>query len=60
MSDALDTEVPRVTKWKGRDIRELSREELIEAVEWCAEAYHNAIEDKVRTVRMMAEFARAT
>lgn len=52
-------DVPRVTTWKGRDINELSREELIEAVEWCAKAYSEALENGVRTARMMSEFARA-
>ena len=51
---------PKVTTYKGRDIRELSREELIEALEWATSAYHEAIQRGIRNVEMMRLIIAAT
>lgn len=48
--------VPEVTTWKGRDIRELSREELIEALEWATRAYNDALNRNIRSMEMMRLF----
>lgn len=52
-------EQPRVTTWKGRDIRELTRDELLEAMKWAVEAYHSALQSNIRSARMFADLARA-
>lgn len=50
---------PMVTTWRGRNIEELSREELIEALQWATRAYHEALERNMRDLEMMRLFRRA-
>ena len=61
MSDATNSHsaTPTITTWLGRDIRELSREELIVALEWSVRAYHESLQSAIRSSEMHRLFARA-
>lgn len=48
-----------VTTWMGRDINELSREELIAALAWSVRAYHETLQSSIRASEMQREFAKA-
>lgn len=47
-----------ITTWMGRDIRELTREELIAALEQTTRAYHAHLQGSIRSVRLMADLHR--
>lgn len=52
-------DLPKVTTWKGRDIASLSREELIEALEWCAKELYETREARLRAMETFRLFACA-
>ena len=46
-------EIPMITTWMGRDIRELTREELIKALEHSVRAYHQSIKSHLSAMETM-------
>lgn len=42
-----------VTTWMGRDIRTLSRDELLEALAVATKAYHDALNSNIRSMEIM-------
>ena len=42
---------PMVSMWKGQPIEDLTREELIEALNWCAQEIQEQREDKSRWMK---------
>lgn len=52
-------DVPHLTYWMGRDIRELTRAELIEALEYSCREHKRHIESSISSMRLMGDLMRA-
>lgn len=59
MAPILNRTPDTLTTWCGRDIRELSREELIEALSYSVRQYHEHLQSSIRSSELMREFAKA-
>lgn len=53
------TNTPWKTHWNGVPIDTLSREELIEALEWCAEEFHRMYANDRRESEILDRFRAA-
>lgn len=52
------TALPTMTTWCGRPLTELSREELIEALEQMGRLYHNALEQDAKRMEFVTSAFR--
>lgn len=48
-----------ITTWLGRDIRDLTREELLTALEWAVRKYHEQLQQGIQNMEMMRLFQSA-
>jgi hypothetical protein len=51
-------EVPTVTMWMGKNVDEMTREELIDAVKTLGRLYTNALDHAARDIRVLGRAHR--
>lgn len=49
------SDIPQVITFEGKDIRSMSREELIEVVEWCHADMRRRLDDEMRRLQQVTD-----